>query len=63
MLRLIAGFEACDRGIVWIDGDAVSCDGRILVPPEARGVSMVFQDLALWPHMTVRPPLTPGFFP
>ncbi len=54
VLRLIAGFEAPERGVVSIDGEAVSRDGRILVPPEARGVSLVFQDLALWPHMTVR---------
>ena len=54
VLRLIAGFEAPDRGAVRIGDAAVSRDGRILVAPESRGVAMVFQDLALWPHMTVR---------
>ncbi len=54
VLRLIAGFEAPHRGIVMIGDEAVSRDGRIVVPPESRGVAMVFQDLALWPHMTVR---------
>jgi iron(III) transport system ATP-binding protein len=54
VLRLIAGFEAPHRGAVRIGGAVVSRDGRILVAPESRGVAMVFQDLALWPHMTVR---------
>ena len=53
-LRLIAGFEVPRRGSISIAGRPVSRDGRILVPPEARGIGMVFQDLALWPHMTVR---------
>jgi ABC-type Fe3+/spermidine/putrescine transport system ATPase subunit len=53
-LRLLAGFEAPDRGAVRIDGRTVSEEGRILVPPERRGIGMVFQDLALWPHLTVR---------
>ena len=54
VLRLIAGFEAPRRGAVSIGDEVVSRDGRVLVPPEARGVSLVFQDLALWPHMSVR---------
>ena len=54
VLRLIAGFEAPQRGRVMIDGEAAAERGCVLKPPEARGVSMVFQDLALWPHMTVR---------
>jgi ABC-type Fe3+/spermidine/putrescine transport system ATPase subunit len=54
VLRLIAGFEPPTRGVVAIGGETASCDGRVLVPPEARGVSLVFQDLALWPHLTVR---------
>jgi iron(III) transport system ATP-binding protein len=52
VLRLIAGLEAPQRGSVFIDHEAVSLDGRVGQPPEARGVSMVFQDLALWPHMS-----------
>jgi ABC-type Fe3+/spermidine/putrescine transport system ATPase subunit len=54
VLRVIAGFEAPRRGRVMIGGETVSRDARIEVPPESRGVAMVFQDLALWPHMTVR---------
>jgi ABC-type sugar transport system ATPase subunit len=53
-LRLLAGFEAPDAGSVRIDGRIVSEAGRILVAPEDRGLGMVFQDLALWPHLTVR---------
>jgi len=54
VLRLIAGLEAPRRGVVMIGGETVSRDGKIHVLPESRGVAMVFQDLALWPHMTVR---------
>ena len=53
ILRLIAGFLAPQRGRIEIDGLCVSEAGRIIVPPHQRGVSMVFQDLALWPHMSV----------
>lgn len=52
-LRLIAGFEQPSSGTIRIDGKIVSTAGR-LTPPHRRGVGMVFQDLALWPHMTVR---------
>ncbi len=53
-LRLLAGFEPPDTGAVKIDGRTVSRDGCILVAPEERGLGMVFQDLALWPHLSVR---------
>ena len=53
VLRLVLGFAAPARGAVRLDGETVSVDGRILRPPEERGVAMVFQDLALWPHLTV----------
>ena len=53
LLRVVLGFEAPGSGVVRIDGEPVSGDGRILRPPEDRGVAMVFQDLALWPHLTV----------
>ncbi len=49
-LRLIAGFEQPDRGAIVINGRQVSTPRRQL-PPHARNLSMVFQDLALWPHM------------
>lgn len=51
-LRLAAGFEKPDQGLVWIDQSPVSSTRR-MVPPHERGIGMVFQDLALWPHMTV----------
>ena len=47
-LRLIAGFEAPDEGEVWLDGRDVSA-----VPPYQRDVNTVFQDYALFPHMSV----------
>jgi iron(III) transport system ATP-binding protein len=53
LLRVVLGFEAPGTGVVRIDGEPVSADGQILRPPEDRGVAMVFQDLALWPHLTV----------
>lgn len=53
LLRLIAGFEVPTKGVIRIGGQVVSQDGQILVPPEQREIGMVFQDLALWPHMTV----------
>ncbi len=54
LLRLIAGFAVPTRGRISIAGQVVSQDGRIIVPPERRQLGMVFQDLALWPHMTVQ---------
>jgi len=53
LLRLIAGFIVPDRGRIWLDGLLVAEGGRLLVEPENRKIGMVFQDLALWPHMTV----------
>jgi ABC-type Fe3+/spermidine/putrescine transport system ATPase subunit len=52
-LRLVAGLEEADSGEIWIAGERVAANGRNLVPPGARGVGFVFQDLALWPHLTV----------
>jgi iron(III) transport system ATP-binding protein len=51
-LRLIAGFETPDRGTIEIRDRPVSAPG-LMVPPEARGVGMVFQDYALFPHLAV----------
>ncbi len=47
-LRLIAGFEIADAGEVWIKGDNVTH-----VPPHQRNFGMVFQQLALFPHLSV----------
>jgi iron(III) transport system ATP-binding protein len=52
LLRLIAGFETPDSGTVEIAGEHVAGDGA-WVPPERRRVGMVFQDYALFPHLTV----------
>ena len=51
-LRLIAGFERADRGSIEIGGETVERPGLHL-PPEQRRVGMVFQEYALFPHMTV----------
>ncbi len=51
MLRLIAGLEAPSTGEICIAGSVASRSGRVLVPPEARGVALVFQGLALFPNL------------
>jgi ABC-type Fe3+/spermidine/putrescine transport system ATPase subunit len=48
ILRLIAGFERPETGNVYIDGQVVNS-----IPPEERKIPMVFQDLALFPHLNV----------
>lgn len=53
LLRLVAGLEVPDGGEIWLDGRRVATAGRTLVPPHARRLGLVFQDLALWPHLTV----------
>lgn len=53
LLRLIAGLETPDEGEIWIGGERVAVAKRNLVPPHRRGVGFVFQDLALWPHLTI----------
>ena len=53
LLRLIAGLEIPDDGEIWIAGQQVAAKGRNIVPPRGRRVGFVFQDLALWPHLTV----------
>lgn len=51
-LRIAAGVETPTAGQVFIDGQKMAGDG-IMVPPEGRGVGLMFQDFALFPHMTV----------
>jgi iron(III) transport system ATP-binding protein len=54
MLRCIAGLETPVAGDITIGSDTVfSTARRINLPPERRGLSMVFQSYAIWPHMTV----------
>jgi iron(III) transport system ATP-binding protein len=53
-LRAIAGLEKPTAGEIRIDGAVVYASGsRVQIPPERRGLSMVFQSYAIWPHMTV----------
>lgn len=49
LLRIVAGLEAPDRGTLRLDGREI----RPGLPPELRGVGMMFQDYALFPHLTV----------
>ncbi|HYP27534.1 MAG TPA: ABC transporter ATP-binding protein [Blastocatellia bacterium] len=52
-IRIIAGLEKPDEGEVWIESNKVAADGQNLVQPSKRGIGFVFQDLALWPHLTI----------
>lgn len=51
-LRLIAGLEAPDKGEIWLNGQRAAGHGT-WIPPEKRSVGLVFQDFALFPHLTV----------
>jgi iron(III) transport system ATP-binding protein len=53
LLRAIAGIERLDAGRITL-GPRIVNDRGVHVPSERRGLAMVFQDYALWPHMTVR---------
>lgn len=52
MLRIIAGFIVPSRGTIEMNGQVVS-SSSFCVPPERRGMSMIFQSYAIWPNMTV----------
>ena len=47
-LMMLAGFETPTNGEIYLDGNAISS-----IPPHKRGIGMVFQNYALFPHMTV----------
>lgn len=51
-LRIIAGVEMQDSGTIHADGQLV-CDTVFRLPPEGRGIGLMFQDFALFPHLTV----------
>src|SRR5436190_23055174 len=54
-LRCVAGLETAEEGEIAFGERTVFDAGRRLnVPPNKRGLGMVFQSYALWPHMTVR---------
>ena len=52
-LRLLAGLDTPCAGEVMLNGTVVSAAHTILMPTHLRGVTMVFQDLALWPNLSV----------
>jgi ABC-type Fe3+/spermidine/putrescine transport system ATPase subunit len=53
ILRLLAGIDAPTAGQILLNGAIVSEPERIILPPHRRGVAMVFQDLALWPNLSI----------
>jgi ABC-type Fe3+/spermidine/putrescine transport system ATPase subunit len=53
LLRMIAGLETPDEGSIELDGRLVVDQGKPRLTPQERVIGFVFQDLALWPHLTV----------
>lgn len=53
LLRIIAGLERPKKGEIYLD-DKLLCGEKTFVQPEKRGIGMLFQDYALFPHMTVK---------
>lgn len=53
IVRLLLGLLAPERGIVRIRDQVATEGAKVVLAPEARDLAVVFQDLALWPHMTV----------
>ncbi|MFP2906924.1 ABC transporter ATP-binding protein [Pyxidicoccus sp. 3LFB2] len=51
-LRMLAGLEHPDSGVIRIGGETVAGPG-VRIPPERRGLGMVFQSYAVWPHRSV----------
>ncbi len=51
-LRMIAGVEQQDAGEIWVDGKLI-CDTVFRIPPERREIGLMFQDFALFPHLSV----------
>ena len=51
-LRIIAGVDMQDSGTIHVDGRLI-CDRVTRVPPEQRGIGLMFQDFALFPHLSV----------
>ena len=55
ILHTVAGFIAPTAGEVWLGGERVATPGSG-TPPEDRGIAMVFQNYALWPHLSASTP-------
>ncbi|MDA7428759.1 ABC transporter ATP-binding protein [Primorskyibacter aestuariivivens] len=51
-LRMIAGVDMQDAGEIYVDGELI-CDTVFRVPPERRSIGLMFQDFALFPHLSV----------
>ena len=54
LLQVMLGLEAPSTGVVLMGGQETSRAGEVIAPAHARGLGVVFQDLALWPHLSVR---------
>ena len=54
LLRIIAGLEIPEEGEVHVAGVPATSAGQLLVAPCRRGLAMLFQDLALWPNLSVQ---------
>jgi ABC-type sulfate/molybdate transport systems ATPase subunit len=52
LLRLVCGLEAPSEGEIYIEGKIASDAKRVVLPPHHREIGMVFQELALWPHLS-----------
>lgn len=52
-LSLLAGLVGPDQGVIRLRGDTASTAGRVIMAPHKRGIGVVFQQSALWPHMSV----------
>ena len=61
LLRILAGLERPSKGTMVMDGETIFSD-HLFVNPDKRGVGMVFQDYALFPHMTVEKNIDYGLF-
>ncbi len=53
ILRTISGLETPREGAVYIRDQVVTDNRRLLIPPHKRNIGFIFQDLALWPHLSV----------
>ena len=53
LLRIMAGLEVPDEGKVFIDGNLATSGRDVIIPPHARKLGFIFQNLGLWEHMSV----------